>query len=151
MEAQIGSSRFLRYTRKADWTPSVLASFRALDLGNSSLSVTGEYQFWSRTDLEVNNVGAGGLAGVPAGRTTEMFRSQFWAPGVSWDFRKAVDFGFGLQYRFARLEGDHAKESHDRPWINAHIGYTFRTGAAIRPVRGPAPIGRPDPHQQRRR
>jgi hypothetical protein len=44
-----------------------------------------------------------------------------------------VDYGFGLQYRFARLESDQVSVRHDRPWANAYLGYTFKNMGQVRP------------------
>ena len=131
VECQNGASQYLRYTRKDAWTPSLLAGVRVLDMDHSYLSLTGEYQFRHRADVEITNIN--GTATAPGGDSTQAFRSQAWAPGVSWDFRRTLDFGFGLQYRFARLENDLARENYNRPWINAYLGYTFPARTQVKP------------------
>jgi hypothetical protein len=131
VESRSGANQYLRYTRKDAGTPSLLASVRVLDLAKSCFSLTGEYQFQHRADVEVTNIN--GTVAAPGGASTQAFRSHAWAPGVSWDFRRTLDFGFGLQYRFARLENDLAKETYNRPWVNAYLGYTFPARTQVKP------------------
>jgi hypothetical protein len=128
-----GHSRQLssRVERKAKAATALHAGYRLHDLGASDLSVTGEYQFKSKEDLDARVDGNG----MGSARGTSSFRTTFFAPGIQWNFHKAVDFGFGLQYRFTRLEADslEVRTRYDRPWLLAYVGYTFKTGNALRP------------------
>lgn len=132
VEYQNGANQFLRFKPKAGYAPTLQVGCRVLDLDHSHLTLTGEYQFRTRTEVEVTNIG-GAASGLPGGMSTHTSHSQYWAPGISWDFRRTMDFGFGLQYRFTRLEGDGTKASHDRPWLSAYVGHTFRSRSKVKP------------------
>lgn len=134
-EYQPNGSQFFRLRRKEAVNPAIMVGYRAWDLGRSDVSITGEYQFRTSSDIETTNVNRA-AAGYANGKTTQPFRAEFWAPGVQWNLHQAVDWGFGLQYRFARLKYEDVKDNNNRPWLSAYIGYTFKTRSPVKPYIG---------------
>jgi hypothetical protein len=74
-------NQFLRFKREEAYNPAIMVGYRAWDLGRADVSITGEYQFRTSSDLEVTNVSVPN-SGFPNGKTTRPFRAEFWAPGV---------------------------------------------------------------------
>jgi hypothetical protein len=136
-ETYESSNSFTRVQRENKTTPTLFVGYRVLDFANdSNLSVTGEYQFQSRFKTTLSRSGA-------ANQFTTM-KTEFFAPGVQWNFQKAVDFGVGLQYRFTSIKGpvyDAAGDftggtqstTYDRPWIHAYVGHTFTDSGPVKP------------------
>jgi len=125
-----GSPQLLvRAERKSKASTAIHAGYSFRELAHSDLSCTAEYQFKSKADLDIRVHRTGG---GPRQYSTE-FNESFFAPGIQWNFHKAVDFGFGVQYRFTRLESEDTRTRYDRPWLLAYVGYTFKTGHALRP------------------
>ena len=75
-------------------------------------------------------------SGYANGKTTRPFRAEFWAPGVQWNMHNVVDWGLGLQYRFAKLKSEDTRANNNRPWLNAYVGYTFKTSSPVKPYIG---------------
>ncbi len=114
--------------------PAIHAGYRIFDFTYSDLSVTGEYQF--KTNYGVTTTLSARVAGMSFREIlSDKFSSQFFAPGIQWNFHRAVDFGFGLQYRFTKLQSEDSDLStrYDRPWLTGHVGYTFQRGEVVRP------------------
>ena len=120
--------------REAKTVPAIHAGYRFHEFAKSDLSFTGEYQFQSSTTLTAFVTD---IQGRPprAARFSGRMKSRFFAPGIQWNFHRAVDFGFGLQYRFTRLEAENSgfSTNYDRPWLLAYLGYTFKQGETVRP------------------
>jgi hypothetical protein len=117
--------------RKAGLGFSVNAGYSVLDLDHSDLSVTAEYQLQTK----YNGQGSSTSPSLPTS-ASGTFKSQYFAPGVQWNFHKAVDFGLGLQYRLETLKGNlegTASTSYNRPWLNAYVGYTIPTNNLAKP------------------
>jgi len=125
-------SAFMHVKREDKWVPTIHAGYRFYDFSHSDLSVTGEYQF--KTNFGVTtSVGANPLGGASWQVTSTRASSRFIAPGIQWNFHRAVDFGFGLQYRFTNLEDSTVSTRYDRPWLLGYAGYTFMKGEALQP------------------
>jgi hypothetical protein len=122
---------FMDLKRADKWVPAIHAGYRVYDFAHSDLSVTAECQFKSSFSL----TGTKNARGSQRVELSERASSRFIAPGVQWNFHRAVHFGFGLQYRFTRLESEDAtvRTSYDRPWLLGYVGYTFRQGEAVKP------------------
>jgi hypothetical protein len=101
---------------------------RVLDLDRSDISLTAEHQFRTRHTLKVLVARNGQVNG----NNPRMWR-QSTAPGIQWNAHRALDFGFGLQYRFTRLENGMVSTRNDRPWATAYLGHTFKNPQAVRP------------------
>lgn len=121
---------FLKANRKEGLNPSLQVGYRFWDFSRSDLSVNGEYQFWKSSDLFITKFN---LPGVGNGEVRTSYRTQFWGPSVQWNFHRAVDCGFGLQYRFAKIEAEGLTANHNRPWANAYVGYTSRAAGNLKP------------------
>lgn len=123
------------YFKRADKiVPSIHAGYRFYDFAKSDLSVTGEFQPNAIFNVSavVNEVQGRTVTSVQ--RSGEL-QSRFIAPGIQWNFHQGVDFGFGLQCRFTRLENMHSTVSTNdlRPWLLSYVGYTARAGEVMRP------------------
>lgn len=116
--------------RAEKWVPTIHAGYRFYDFEHSDLSVTGEYQF--KTTFKVTGALRASGVGTAAFDFSDA-SSQYIAPGIQWNFHRAVDFGFGLQYRFTKLETSDVSTRYDRPWLLGYVGYTFLKGEAMQP------------------
>jgi len=132
----IGAGAMATFKRESATAPSLQLGYRIKDFTSSDLVLTGEYQFEKTYGAKATAIG------VSPGRsiiTQEdgKIRKSFFAPGIMWNWHPVVDLGIGLQYRFERLKADFVDigvcADYDRPWLNATVGYTFRTGARVRP------------------
>jgi hypothetical protein len=129
---QGSSSTIASFERERKWVPSLQAGYRLWDFGSSDLSVTGEYQFPTnfKTDIYVR--------GLATPNSSSDARIQHFAPGVQWNLHKAVDFGFGLQYRLMRIETELVEDDKttvnlNRPWLSGYVGHTFRNVQPVKP------------------
>ena len=120
--------------RERKTVPAIHAGYRFHDFASSDLSFTGEYQFQSRATLTALVTEYRGRA-PRAERVSGRMKNRFFAPGIQWNFHRAVDFGFGLQYRFTQLEAEDSgfTTNYNRPWLLAYVGYTFKQGKTVRP------------------
>jgi hypothetical protein len=114
--------------RKATWAPSLQLAYRAWDFGTHDVSLTGEYQFWTKYKVTTSVPGTG----------EGSYRMQFFAPGLQWNHHLTQDFhwGLGFQMRFANLRNGAIKANHNRPWADLHAAYTFQTVGPVRPFAG---------------
>jgi len=120
--------------RASKVAPAIHVGYRIFDFNHSDLSVTGEYQF--KTNYAVTTTANATVAGTSiSGTDSDKFSSQFFAPGIQWNFHRAVDFGFGLQYRFAKLQNQDGDLStrYNRPWLTSYVGYTFKQVEVVKP------------------
>ena len=114
-----------RFSREGKAVPSVHVGYRVLEFADSDLSVTGEYQLKANYRATYSATGAADQSRI--------MKMHYIAPGIQWNFHKAVDYGFGLQYRFMRQYANPAgtgciQVNNYRPWISAYVGHTFRKG-----------------------
>jgi hypothetical protein len=119
---------------------SVLAGYSFLNLGQSDLSATAEYQLPTNFTTYVNAsvLGIGGT--LP---TTNKMTSG--ALGAQINFHEPFDFGFGVQAKWERLSNSDLNTSTNyvRPWVMGYAGYTFDTGSQVKPfvaLRGSAAV-----------
>lgn len=100
--------------------------------GNSDLGLMAAYRFKAKSDFTVES---------PYGtEKTADFTSEHFAVGAQYVWRRAVDFGIGLQVRFEKQAvepSDHFFETISvnqvRPWLSATAGHTFKTTGSTKP------------------
>jgi hypothetical protein len=122
------STAGMQFRHGAKFTPSLLAGYRLVEFGKNDLTVTGEYQFWSRYDLGSNRFGP------VQGNLT--YRREVIAPGMHWNHHQTpqLDWGLGLQMRFVNLKAANGVTTTDNaPWMDAHVRYTFQPVGAVKP------------------
>ncbi len=122
---------YARFEQEARVAPSLQVGYRFLELAKSDLSLTAETQFKSRSDTRFLAAGDG-----PVQEVRGKSHQRYVAPGIQWTFHRFLDYGFGLQYRFARLEAGTLKVNHHRTWANAYLGRGFTSRRGFRPFVG---------------
>lgn len=100
--------------------------------GKADLGLTASYRFKGSSDFNVES---------PYGtEKTAEITSEYFAVGAQYVWRRAIDFGFGLQVRFEKQAAEPTDRFFEtisvhqvRPWISATAGHTFKTTGSTKP------------------